>query len=149
MRVLLRDDVEGVGRRGDIVNVADGYARNFLFPTGQALKASDGIEGQATAMRRARDLRFAQSEEAARTQAEALRDVTVTISARAGNTGRLFGSVSAHEVAAAIATQKGIEIERDAIGLAEPIKSIGVVEVPIQLFGDVSVNVSVEVTAAT
>jgi large subunit ribosomal protein L9 len=147
MRVLLRDDIEGVGRRGDIVNVADGYARNFLFPTRQALKASDGIEGQATAMRRARDLRFAQSEEAARTQAEALRDVTITISARAGNTGRLFGSVSTDEIAVAIATQKGIEIERHAIGLAEPIKSIGVVEVPIQLFGEVSVNISVEVTA--
>jgi large subunit ribosomal protein L9 len=149
MRVLLRDDVQGIGRRGDIVNVADGYARNFLFPTGQALKATDGIEGQATAMRRARDLRFAQSEEAARTQADVLRDATIAISARAGTTGRLFGSVSAHEIAEAIATQKGIEVDRDAIMLPEPIKSIGVVEVPIALFGEVSVNVSVEVTATS
>jgi large subunit ribosomal protein L9 len=148
MRILLRDDVQGVGRRGDIVNVADGYARNFLFPAGRALKATDGIEGQATAMRRARDLRFAQSEEAARTQADALRDATITIAARAGTTGRLFGSVTVHEIAEAIATQKGIELERDAIQLAEPIKSIGVLEVPIRLFGDVLVNVSVEVTAA-
>jgi len=148
MRILLRDDVDGLGRRGDIVNVSDGYARNFLFPTGQAQQATDGIEGQATAMRRARDLRFAQSEESARAQADALRDATVTVSARAGNTGRLFGSITSQEIAEAIAAQRGVALERDAIVLTEPIKSVGVTEVPIRLFGDLSVNVSVEVTAA-
>ena len=148
MRVLLRGDVEGVGRRGDIVNVSDGYARNFLFPTGQALKATDGIEGQATAMRRARDLRTAESEEAARSQAEALAGVTITIAARAGANGRLFGSVAAAEIAEALVAQKGVGVDRESIALREPIKSVGVVEVPIHLFGDLSVSVSVEVTAA-
>jgi large subunit ribosomal protein L9 len=148
MRVLLRGDVAGVGRRGDIVNVADGYARNFLFPTGQALKASDGIEGQASAMRRARDLRSAASEEAARTQAGILTGVTITIAARAGSTGRLFGSVTAHEIAEALTAKTGVEVDRDSIGLSEPIKSVGSVDVPIHLFGDLSVTIAVEVTAA-
>jgi large subunit ribosomal protein L9 len=148
MRVLLRGDVEGVGRRGDIVNVSDGYARNFLFPTGQALKATDGIEGQATSMRRARDLRTAQDEQAARTQADALSGVTLTIAARAGATGRLFGSVAAAEIADALVAQTGIEVDRESIVLSESIKSVGSVEVPIHLFGDLSVSVSVEVTAA-
>jgi len=148
MRVLLRDDVDGVGRRGDIVNVSDGFARNFLFPNGRALKASENIEGQATAMRRARDLRHAASEEAARAQADALSGATITIAARAGNTGRLFGSVTAHEIADAINAQKGVVVERDAIALSEPIKSVGTVEIPIRLFGDISVDINVDVTAS-
>jgi large subunit ribosomal protein L9 len=148
MRVLLRGDVDGVGRRGDVVNVSDGYARNFLFPTGQALKATDGIEGQATSMRRARDLRNARDEGAARTQADVLNGATITVTARAGETGRLFGSVTTLEVADALRAQKGVEIDRESIVLAEPIKSVGVTEVPIRLFGDLSVSISVEVTAA-
>jgi len=148
MRVLLRGDVAGIGRRGDIVNVSDGYARNFLFPTGQALKATDGIEGQATSMRRARDLRIAQDEQAARTQAESLTGVTITIAARAAANGRLFGSVAAAEIAHALEAQTSVEVDRDSIVLSEPIKSVGLVEVPIRLFGDLSVSVSVEVTAA-
>jgi large subunit ribosomal protein L9 len=148
MRVLLRGDVEGVGRRGDIVNVADGYARNFLFPTGQALKATDGVEGQATSMRRARDLRLAQDEEAARAQAERLTGVTVTIAARAGANGRLFGSVAAGEIADALAAQTGVQVDRESIVLADSIKEVGQLDVPIRLFGDLSVSISVEVTAA-
>jgi large subunit ribosomal protein L9 len=148
MRVLLRDDVQGVGRRGDIVSVSDGYARNFLFPNGQALQATDGMEGQAAAMRRGRDLRNARSEEAARTVAQVLNGVVVTIPARAGATGRLFGSVGAHDIARAVKDQKGVELEVDAVALDEPIKALGSVEVPIQLFGDVAVQVVVEVTAA-
>jgi large subunit ribosomal protein L9 len=148
MRVLLRGDVVGVGRRGDIVNVADGYARNFLFPTGQALKATEGIEGQATSMRKARDMRIAQDEQSARAQAEALTGATVTIAARASANGRLFGSVAAAEIADALVAQKGVQVERESIALGEPIKSVGVSEVPIRLFGDLSVSISVEVTAA-
>jgi large subunit ribosomal protein L9 len=148
MRVLLRGDVVGVGRRGDIVNVSDGFARNFLFPTGQALKATDGIEGQARSMRRGRDLRNAANEEAARAQAEVLGGATITIAARAGSTGRLFGSVTAQEIAEAVATQKGVQVDRASIVLAEPIKSVGSIDVPIHLFGDLSVSVAVEVTAS-
>jgi large subunit ribosomal protein L9 len=148
MRVLLRDDVDGVGRRGDIVEVADGYARNFLFPSARALKATDSMTGQAMAMRRARDLKVAASEEAARTQAAILGGATISIGARAGATGRLFGSVSAHDIAEAVAAQKGIELDRAALELPEPIKSTGTVEVPVHLYGEISVTLSVEVTPA-
>lgn len=148
MKVLLRADVAGVGHRGDIVEVSDGYARNFLFPNRHAMKASAAMEGQGRAMRRARDLKVAESEAAARTQAAVLADKTVTVSARAGSTGRLFGSVGAAEIVGAIAAQAGVDVERSAIGLDEPIKALGPVEVPIHLFGEVSVTVTVEVTAA-
>jgi large subunit ribosomal protein L9 len=148
MKVLLRDDVAGIGHRGDIVEVADGYARNFLFPNRHAMKASPSMAGQASAMRRARDMKVAESETAARTQASVLAGRTITVSARAGSTGRLFGSVGAAEIAPALAAQTGVEVERSAIGLEEPIKAVGPVEVPIHLYGDISVTVTVEVTAA-
>ena len=148
MKVILLDDVRNIGKKYDIKDVSDGYARNFLFPTGQALKATDGIEGQATSMRRAIDLRIAQDEQAARTQAESLTGVTITIAARAAANGRLFGSVAAAEIADALEAQTSVEVDRDSIVLSEPIKSVGLVEVPIRLFGDLSVSVSVEVTAA-
>jgi len=149
MRVLLRADVEGVGRRGDIVEVADGYARNFLFPTARALKATDGMAAQALAMRRARDLKVAASEEAARAQAAVLDGSIVSVIARAGPTGRLFGSVGARDIAEAVATQKGVEIDHAAIALSEPIKSLGSVEVPVRLFGDITVTLTVDVNAAS
>lgn len=147
MRVLLREDVAGVGHRGDIVEVADGYARNFLFPNRHAMRASPSMDGQARAMRRARDLKVAESEAAARTQAAVLAEKTVRISARASSTGRLFGSIGPAEIVPALAAQTGVEIERSAIGLEEPIKALGPVEVPIYLYGEVSVTVTVEVTA--
>ena len=91
-------------------------------------------------MRRARDLRIAQDEQAARTQAESLTGVTITIAARAAANGRLFGSVAAAEIADALKAQTSVEVDRDSIVLSEPIKSVGLVEVPIRLFGDLSVQ---------
>jgi large subunit ribosomal protein L9 len=148
MRVLLRGDVEGVGRRGDIVEVSGGYARNFLLPTGRALIATDGMDAQAAAMRRARDLRQARDEEAAQAQAAALSGTTVRVSARAGSTGRLFGSVGPAEVASAVIEQRGVELARDAVSLDEPIKAVGTTEVPVVLFGGLTVTINVEVVAA-
>ena len=98
MKVLLRDDVAGVGRRGDIVKVAGGFARNFLLPEGRAIVASDGLEGQAGQMRRGRDLREAQDRTAAEAQATILAGAVIPISARAGGGGRLFGSIGGEPV---------------------------------------------------
>src|SRR5258708_31753912 len=98
MKVLLRDDVAGVGRRGDIVKVAGGFARNFLLPEGRAIVASDGVEGQAEQMRRGRDLREAKDRESAQAQATILAGAVIPITARAGGGGRLFGSISAADV---------------------------------------------------
>ncbi len=148
MKVLLRDDIDGVGRRGDIVDVARGFARNYLLPTGRALLAGDKIEKQALAMRRGRDLRNVQDREAARAVAGILGAATVTVSARAAAEGRLFGSVSAADVAEAIAAQTGAEVDRTKITLSEPIKTVGTHVLPVQLHDEVSVEVTVEVVAS-
>jgi large subunit ribosomal protein L9 len=149
MRVLLRGDVSGVGKKGDIVEVAKGFARNYLFPTGRALVATDGVESQATAMRRARDLRDAHDKQAAETVAGVLVASTVTITARAGAEGRLFGSVTATDVAEAIEAQTGAVVDRRRIQLAEPIKSVGSHVVPLRLHTDVEASVTVEVVAGS
>jgi large subunit ribosomal protein L9 len=147
MRVLLRDDVDGVGKRGDIVEVAKGFARNFLLPTGRALVATDGITGQATAMRRSRDLRDAKDREAAQTVAGALTAKPITVTARAGVEGKLFGSVTANDVAEAVEAQTGAVVDRRKIHLAEPIKSVGTHVVPVHLHEGVDAELTVEVLA--
>jgi large subunit ribosomal protein L9 len=149
MKVLLRDDIAGVGKRGDIVEVARGFARNYLLPTGRALVAGSKIETQAVAMRRGRDLRNTQDRDAARAVAGILGAATVTVSARAAAEGRLFGSVSAADVAEAISAQTGAEVERHRISLAEPIKTVGTHVVPVQLHEDVSAEVTVEVVPSS
>jgi large subunit ribosomal protein L9 len=149
MKVLLRDDVAGVGRRGDIVKVAGGFARNFLLPEGRAILASEGVEGQAEQMRRGRDLREAKDRGAAEAQATILAGAIIPISARAGAGGRLFGSIGPQDVAAAIAAAKGVEIDRRHIALVEHIKETGSFEVTVELFDGVATVVTVEVTAAS
>jgi large subunit ribosomal protein L9 len=149
VKVLLRDDVAGVGRRGDIVKVAGGFARNFLLPEGRAIVATDGVEGQATQMRRGRDLREAQDRGAAEAQATILAGAVIPIVARAGAAGRLFGSIGPADVAEAIAAAKGVEIDRKHISLSEHIKEVGTFDVTVELFTGVATVVTVEVTAAS
>ena len=148
MTVLLRDDVAGVGRRGDIVKVAGGFARNFLLPEGRAIVASDGIEGQAQQMRRGRDLREAQDRSVAEAQATVLAGAVIPISARAASGGRLFGSIGPADVVDAIKSTKGVEVDRRHVVLPDHIKETGTFEVTVELFRDVSTIVTVEVTAA-
>jgi large subunit ribosomal protein L9 len=148
MRVVLRHDVEGVGRRGDIVDVSGGFARNFLFPSGRAMASSAGVEQQAAAMRRARDLRQARDREAAMAKAQVLAGATLRVSARAGSKGKLFGSVTAGDVATAASEQKGVALDRHQVALEEPIKAVGTYEVPVHLFEDIGTAVMVEVVPA-
>jgi large subunit ribosomal protein L9 len=149
VKVLLRDDVAGVGRRGDIVKVASGFARNYLLPEGRAILASDGIEGQAERMRRSRDLREAQDRQAAEAQSALLAGAVIPMSARAASGGRLFGSIGPGDVAAAIQAAKGVEVDRRHVVLPEHIKDTGTFEVTVELFNDVTAVVTVEVTAAS
>ncbi|HUC35712.1 MAG TPA: 50S ribosomal protein L9 [Acidimicrobiales bacterium] len=149
MRVLLRSDIDGVGKRGDVVEVAKGFARNYLFPTGRALAATSGMDRQASAMRRARDLRDARDREAAVTVSEALASTTINVTARAGAGGRLFGSVTTSDIASALEAQTGAVVDRRKIHLAEPIKSLGTHVVPVALHSDVQVEMTVEVIAST
>lgn len=148
MKVVLRRDIEGFGRRGDIVSVADGYARNFLIPGGHGIPATQGIEAQATAMRRARDLREASDRQAAEAKAKVLAGATLQISARASASGKLFGSVGAVEVAEAAHAQKGVEVDRHEVELPEPLKATGTFEVPVHFHKDVATSVMVEIVAS-
>ena len=147
MKVLLREDIKGVGRRGDIVEVAGGYARNFLFPQGKGLKATDSMEDQASSMRKARDTRDAKDREAAQAQAKTLAGSVIGIQARAAAGGRLFGSIGPAEIVKAIQDQKGIEVDQSKVILAEHIKDVGSNDVAIELFHDVVVALTVEVLA--
>lgn len=145
MKVILRSDRKGLGKRGDIVEVSEGFARNFLFPKGHAIVASDGAVAQAAAMRRARDLRDANDRDAARTVASALVSKTISIKVKAGAEGRLFGSVTAGDVATAIEEQTKIVIDRKQLHM-DHIKTTGTHQVSAKLHHDVEFPITVEVT---
>jgi large subunit ribosomal protein L9 len=147
MKLLLRSDVQGVGKKGDLVDVADGYARNYLMPKGFAIKATAGVESQASAMRRSRDVKDAADRGAAEEIAKVLVPAVITVSAKAGPEGRLFGSVTSGDVADAVRKQTGIELDRKVLHLDEPIKSLGTHAVPAKLHADVQFVVTVEVSA--
>lgn len=146
MKVILRSDIAGVGRRGDIVTVADGHARNYLLPKGMAIVATDGAVNQADAMRRARDLREAGDRAAAQTVAEALTARTFTIKAKAGNEGRLFGSVTSADIASALAAQASVELDRRKI-IVDPIRTTGSHTATVRLHADVECTVKLSVVA--
>jgi large subunit ribosomal protein L9 len=147
MKVILRTDVSELGKRGDILDVADGYARNYLVPKGLAMKASLGAEAQAASMRRARDLRDAQDRSAAEALATTLVPQVISLTARAGSEGKLFGSVTAADIAAAIEAQTSVQIDRRKLVLPEPIKTLGMHTVPVKLHADVEFPVTVDVVA--
>ena len=147
MKVLLRSDIRGVGRRGDIVEVKAGYARNFLLPSGSAMIASDSTEVQATSMRRARDLRDTQSREAAEVQRALIEQQTLTIAARASANGRLFGSVTESDVVNALRTATGISLDRHAIHMNEHLKEVGTSSATATLFDSVEATLTIEVVA--
>jgi large subunit ribosomal protein L9 len=148
MRIVLRDDVANLGRKGDLVDVADGYARNYLVPRGLALKASAGSQKQADAMRRNREVRETRDREAARALAAQFEGRTISIKARAGGEGRLFGSVTSSDIAEAVQKQTGAEIDRRKLALDEPLKELGGVDLLVRLHPDVVATIHVEVEAA-
>jgi large subunit ribosomal protein L9 len=148
MRVVLRSDVDKLGKRGDIIDVADGYARNYLLPKGHAIVANDGVTAQANAMRRARDLRDARDRESAELVARTLVPMVIRIPARSGPGGKLFGSVTAGDVADAVASQARVSVDRRRLHMEEPIKSLGIHEIPVKLHADVEFPVTVEVVAS-
>jgi large subunit ribosomal protein L9 len=147
MKVILRSDVDRLGKRGDIVDVADGYGRNYLLPRGLAFVATAGAVDQAAKMRRARDLRDAHDREAAETVATTLVPKVITIPAKAGSEGRLFGSVTAGDVVDAVREQTGVELQRRQLD-ADPIRTLGQHTVTAKLHSDVSFPITVDVVSA-
>jgi len=148
MKLLLRSDVDGVGKKGDVVEVADGFGRNYLLPKGFAVLATGGVEAQAASMRRSRDQRDAADRSAASDIAARLVPAVITVSARAKAEGDLFGSVSVNEVVAAVAAQTGIELDRHSIHIDEAIKTVGTHSVSARLHPEVQFQITVEVSAA-
>lgn len=147
MKIVLRSDVANLGRRGDLVEVADGYARNYLVPRGLAISATPGSVRQAEAMIRAREVRDVRDREGAQATKTQLEAARVTLTARAGEGGRLFGSVTTSDVADAVESQAHVRLDRRKLHLDEPIKSLGVHEVPVRLHTDVTATLTVEVVA--
>jgi len=146
MRIILQKPVENLGSPGDVVDVADGYARNFLVPRGLAIKAHKGAAKQAESLQRAHTARV--SKEKAEFEAVASKLIAggpVRVVARAGEEGRLFGSVTAADLAEAIASQVGVTVDRKNVHLEDPIKSVGTHEVRVHLFAEVDPVVTVEV----
>jgi len=148
MRVVLRSDVPNLGKRGDVCEVADGFARNFLLPKGRAIVANAGISEQAATMRRARETRDAHERQVAETVARALVQHVIRLPMRAGPEGKLFGSVTTTNIADAIAEQAGLQVDRYKLRLVEPIKTLGTHEVPLRLHAEVEFPVTVEVVRA-
>ena len=146
MKVILRQDIAGVGCRGDIIAVADGHARNYLLPRGLALVATEGAVQQATSMRRARDLREASDRASAHTVAETLMARSFTFKAKAGNEGRLFGSVTTADIVAALAAQSGVILDRKKV-VAQPIRTTGSHTAIVRLHADVECTVKLSVVA--
>jgi len=148
VKMILRDDVDGLGHRGDIVEVSKGYARNFLVPRSLAIPASDGAESQAQAMRKARDTRDAAARESAEDIAKVMVSKEIVVAAKAGEGGRLFGSVTAAEIVEAVAQQAGIEIDRKALRMEDHIKELGDYHVMARLHSEVEFPINVKVVAA-
>ncbi|MEZ5373155.1 MAG: 50S ribosomal protein L9 [Microthrixaceae bacterium] len=149
MKLILRADLDDLGKRGDLVEVADGYARNYLIPKHLAMPSTAGAAAQADSMRRARDQRDAAAREVAEEMAKKLVTAAITITAKAGDSGKLFGSITNADVAGAIAEQTGFEIDRKVIDLEDQhIRTLGAHTVTVQPHSDVSFPVNIEVVAA-
>jgi large subunit ribosomal protein L9 len=148
VKLVLRSDVDQVGKKGDIVDVADGFGRNYLVPNGLAFLASPGVEAQASAMRRGRDVRDASDRAAAEAVAKSLVPQVITITARSGAEGKLFGSVTTEQIADAVAAQTGVELDRRKLHLDEPIKALGTHLVPAKLHAEVEFPITVEVVSS-
>ena len=149
MKVVLRTDIDNLGKRGDIIDVADGYARNYLLPKGHAIRATAGVEAQAGAMRRSATCATPRIGKLPKLSPALLVPAVIRIPVRSGAGGRLFGSVTVADVADAVATQTGVTLDRRKIHLDEPIKSLGTHEVPVKLHSDVEFRVTVEVVVGS
>jgi len=147
MRVILKTDVDGVGQRGDIVNVSDGYGRNFLIPRGEALMANAGAVRQAATMQKSRAVQDAKELESAQEMAARFAASPIRIAARAGEGGKLFGSVSSNDIALAAMIQAQARIDKKHVMLETPIKEIGTHTVTAQPHPSVSFPITVEVVA--
>ena len=146
MEVILREHVDNLGRRGDLVKVADGYARNYLLPRKLALLATDGNKKQIERERAKFEVKELEEQKVAQAVADRMATVEIEIARRVGETEALYGSVTSSDIAEALAA-KGFDLDRRKLQLHEPIKKIGAYDVPVKLHRDVTVQLKVRVVA--
>ena len=148
MKIILQKPVDKLGVPGDVVDVADGYARNYLMPRGLAVKATKGGVKHEESLKRAHTVRVNAAKAEAEQVAQRLTASPVSVAAHAGEEGKLFGSVTPADVAEAIESQTGIRVDRHDVHMDEAIRSVGVHEVKVHLFAEVDPIISVEVVAS-
>ena len=149
MKLILTSEVDGLGAPGDVVEVKDGYGRNYLVPQGLAMRATRGAEKQVTSIRRARDAREVRDLGHAREIKTQLEGLSVSLATRAGSAGKLFGSVGAGDIADAVKAAGGPLLDKRRIELGAPIKTVGTHQVVVRVHPEVSAKLSVEITAAS
>ncbi|MFN2590499.1 MAG: 50S ribosomal protein L9 [Actinomycetota bacterium] len=145
MRIILQREVEKLGNPGDVVDVADGYAQNFLIPRKLAIPATRGSVKHAESLKSAHEARVQKARTEAEATAERLGAATVRIAGRAGEDGRLFGSVTAARVAQELENASGVSVDRRHLDLPDPIRSVGTHEVRIHLHPEVTATVTIDV----
>ena len=148
MKLILTQEVSGLGSPGDVVEVKDGYGRNFLVPRGLALRWTRGGEKQVTNIRRAREIREIADKDQAKAVQQQLQNLKVNLKARAGESGRLFGAVTVAEVVEAVSAAGGPKLDRRRVEIGNPIKALGSHEVSVRLHPEVAATVTVNVIAA-
>lgn len=146
MKVILLADVKGTGKKQEIVNVSDGYARNFLFPKKLAVEATPGASREIERRQAAERQRETERRLAAEKKAASLRGKVVTVVAKCGAQGRLYGSVTGAEIAEALKNQHGVEIDKRKIELSDPIRTVGETDIVVKLYPEISAKMIVRVT---
>jgi len=149
MKLILTQDVTGLGAPGDVVEVAPGYGRNYLVPQGMAMQATRGAEKQIATIRRAREVREVRDLGHAQEIKAQLAGLTVRLPARSGDGGRLFGSVTSHDVVSAVQSAGGPKLDRRLITLPAPIKALGNHTVTVKVHPEVEATLTLEVVAST
>lgn len=145
MKVILKQDVKGLGKKDEIVNASDGYAKNYLIPRGIAVEATSGNVNETVNKQKAAADKKQRELDTAKEFASKLKDKTVVIKAKAGENGKLFGAIAGKDIADAIKNQYKIEIDKKKIVLDDPIKTLGDHNVEIKIYAGVAVNVNVSV----
>jgi len=145
MLVLLKQDVKGSGKAGDIVKVSDGYARNMLLPKGLAVEATDANIRAAEKQKERIAQKAAEDRAAAEELSEALKEKSITIKAKAGEGGRLFGAITSKDIAEAASAQLNLEIDKKKIELDSPIKSVGTYTAILRLYSEIKGELKITV----
>ncbi|MFA7467331.1 MAG: 50S ribosomal protein L9 [Desulfotomaculaceae bacterium] len=147
MRIILLEDVKKLGQKGDVVNVAEGHARNFLIPRGLAAEATQGKINELDRQKQIKANKHKKAEDDARLLGQRMEGLKVTMTAKVGDAGKLFGAISSKDIVDAIKKQHGLNVDKKKVLLESPIKTLGVHDVAVKLHPLVHVNIMVEVVA--